>query len=81
MMEKQKPDHMDDEQQYESASIIYGPGIQWQPPPITSSPMHLSAMHASPTSMQHPHFVDYYGNYQNEGTDVTYTSSYSYPLL
>ena len=53
--------NMDDEQQYESASIIYGPGIQWPPSP---SPLH----HATQAAIQYPPYVDYYHDYQNEGS-------------
>ena len=51
---------IDDDQQYESASMIYGPGIQWPPSP---SPLHQ----ATQAAMQYPPYIDYYGDYQNEG--------------
>ena len=51
---------MDDEQQYESASIIYGPGIPWTASP---SPLH----HATQAGIQCPQYVDYYPDYQNGG--------------
>ena len=53
--------NIDDEQQYESASIIYGPGIQWPPSP---SPLH----HATQAAIQYPPYTDYYRDYQNEGS-------------
>ena len=50
---------MDDEQQYESASIIYGPGIPWTASP---SPLHQ----ATQAGIQYPPYV-YYPDYQNGG--------------
>ena len=53
---------MDDEQQYESASIIYGPpGMSWTASP---SPLHQ----ATQAGIQYPPFVDYYHDYQNGST-------------
>ena len=50
---------MDDEQQYESASIIYGPpGMSWTASP---SPLHQ----ATQAAIQYPPFVEYYPDYQN----------------
>ena len=51
---------MDDDQQYESASIIYGPGIPWTASP---SPLHQ----ATQAAIQCPPYVDYYPDYQNGG--------------
>ena len=51
---------MDDDQQYESASIIYGPGIPWTASP---SPLHQ----ATQAGIQCPPYVGYYPDYQNGG--------------
>ena len=51
---------MDDEQQYESASIIYGPGLSWTASP---SPLHQ----ATQGGYQYPPYVGYYPDYQNGG--------------
>ena len=51
---------MDDDQQYESASIIYGPGIPWTASP---SPLHQ----ATQAGIQCSPYLSYYPDYQNGG--------------
>ena len=51
---------MDDDQQYESASIIYGPGIPWTASP---SPLHQ----ATQAGIQCSPYLGYYPDYQNGG--------------
>ena len=52
---------MDDDQQYESASIIYGPGMPWAASP---SPLHQ----ATQAGIQCSPYLGYYPDYQNGGT-------------
>ena len=54
---------LDDDQQYESASIIYGPGIPWAASP---SPLHQ----ATQAGIQCPPYVGYYPDYQNGGKSI-----------
>ena len=51
---------MDDDQQYESASIIYGPGMPWTASP---SPLHQ----ATQAGIQCSPYLGYYPDYQNGG--------------